>query len=64
MAEDAGVVNFYSVSDEFGAFSNFAGFPIVLDGEYWGDGSDGSGKNMLGRVLMQVRDTLRVAPSA
>lgn len=26
---------------------------------YWGDGGDGSGKNMLGRVLMRVRDRLR-----
>ncbi len=26
---------------------------------YWGDGGDGSGKNMLGRILMQVRKELR-----
>ena len=26
---------------------------------YWGDGGDGSGKSMLGRVLMEVRDELR-----
>lgn len=26
---------------------------------YWGDGGDGSGKNMLGKLLMQVRDELR-----
>ena len=26
---------------------------------YWGDGGDGGGKNMLGRILMQVRDELR-----
>jgi len=26
---------------------------------YWGDGGDGSGKNMLGKILMQVRDELR-----
>jgi ribA/ribD-fused uncharacterized protein len=26
---------------------------------YWGDGGDGSGKNMLGRVLMRVREQLR-----
>jgi len=25
---------------------------------YWGCGSDGSGKNMLGRILMEVRDQL------
>ena len=28
---------------------------------YWGDGGDGSGKNRLGRLLMQVRDELRAA---
>ena len=26
---------------------------------YWGDGGDGSGKNMLGRILMEVRAKLR-----
>ena len=26
---------------------------------YWGDGGDGSGKNMLGKILMRVRDELR-----
>ena len=26
---------------------------------YWGDGGDGSGKNMLGRLLMRVREELR-----
>lgn len=26
---------------------------------YWGDGGDGGGKNMLGQILMQVRDELR-----
>ena len=26
---------------------------------YWGDGGDGSGRNMLGQILMQVRDELR-----
>lgn len=25
---------------------------------YWGDGKDGTGKNMLGKVLMEVRDEL------
>jgi ribA/ribD-fused uncharacterized protein len=29
------VINFYSVSDEFGCFSNFAPFPIELDGKRW-----------------------------
>ncbi len=27
---------------------------------YWGDGGDGSGKNMLDRILMEVRDELRM----
>ena len=26
---------------------------------YWGDGGDGSGKNQLGKILMQVRETLQ-----
>jgi N-glycosidase YbiA len=26
---------------------------------FWGDGGDGSGKNMLGRILMEVREELR-----
>ncbi len=145
---DQQAINFYSVSDEYGEFSNFAAFPIKLQGKrwptsehyfqaqkfkdtghreetrkaktpmiaarlgrdrkkklrrdwesvkdnimrdavlakfsqhqelrdvllatgeaklvehttndgYWGDGGDGSGKNMLGRILMQVRDKLR-----
>lgn len=29
---------------------------------YWGDGGDGSGKNRLGQILMQVRDELRQDP--
>jgi ribA/ribD-fused uncharacterized protein len=141
------VINFYSVSDEYGCFSNFAPYPILLDGKlwptsehyfqakksedaehqesirktkspmiaarmgrdrkkplrrdwestkvavmraavrakfaqhdeirqvllatgdakivehtendsYWGDGGDGSGKNMLGRILMEIRTEL------
>lgn len=27
--------------------------------DHWGDGGDGSGRNMLGQILMQVRDELR-----
>lgn len=153
MADATRVVRFYSVGDEFGEFSNFAPYPISLDGErwptsehyfqaqkfqdrayrakirkanspllaarlgrdrkqklrrdwesvkvgimraavtakftqheelralllstgdaklvehtenddYWGDGGDGSGKNMLGRILMQVREELRAATDA
>ena len=26
--------------------------------DYWGDGGDGSGKNMLGQILMRVRSEL------
>ena len=26
---------------------------------YWGDGSDGSGRNMLGRILMDIREQLK-----
>jgi N-glycosidase YbiA len=29
------VVSFYSVGDDFGEFSNFALFPIILDGSRW-----------------------------
>jgi N-glycosidase YbiA len=28
---------------------------------YWGDGGDGTGTNMLGRLLMRVRDELTAA---
>lgn len=144
------VINFYSVNDTYGEFSNFAAYPILLDGErwptaehyfqaqkfedhtyrqkirktaspmqaarlgrdrkqklrrdwdtvkigimekavkakftqheglralllstgtakivehtendnYWGDGGNGSGMNMLGRILMQVREEIRSA---
>jgi hypothetical protein len=27
---------------------------------YWGDGGDGSGKNMLGNILMETRNILRI----
>ena len=26
--------------------------------DYWGDGGDGHGRNMLGRILMEVREAL------
>jgi len=29
---------------------------------YWGDGGDGSGKNMLGQILMEIRTELRENP--
>ena len=28
---------------------------------YWGDGGDGTGRNQLGKTLMQVREDLRAA---
>ncbi len=28
---------------------------------YWGDGGDGSGQNMLGRILMEIREELKDA---
>jgi ribA/ribD-fused uncharacterized protein len=31
---------------------------------YWGDGGDGSGKNMLGIILMEIRDEMRQANPA
>ncbi|MGD0044065.1 MAG: NADAR family protein [Isosphaeraceae bacterium] len=30
---------------------------------YWGDGDDGSGRNRLGQILMQVREELRSVPT-
>lgn len=33
----------------------------TVNDSYWGDGGDGSGKNMLGIVLMRVREELRSA---
>ena len=26
---------------------------------YWGDGGDGTGNNMLGKILMEIRERLR-----
>jgi ribA/ribD-fused uncharacterized protein len=31
---------------------------------YWSDGGDGTGQNMLGKILMEIRQELRAAPSA
>ena len=30
----------------------------TVNDRYWGDGGDGSGKNMLGRILMEIRTEL------
>jgi N-glycosidase YbiA len=35
----------------------------TMNDSYWGDGGDGSGKNMLGRILMEIRAELRAARS-
>jgi predicted NAD-dependent protein-ADP-ribosyltransferase YbiA (DUF1768 family) len=35
MGDAAGIINFYSVSDEFGEFSNFAAYPIALNGKFF-----------------------------
>ena len=32
---DENVINFYSVNDDYGEFSNFAAFPITLQGKRW-----------------------------
>lgn len=32
----------------------------TINDSYWGDGGDGSGKNMLGKILMETRDLLKV----
>ena len=32
---DENVINFYSVNDDYGEFSNFAAFPIMLRGKRW-----------------------------
>jgi len=29
------------------------------NGDYWGDGGNGKGKNMLGKLLMQIREKLK-----
>jgi hypothetical protein len=31
---------------------------------YWGDGGDGSGRNMLGQILMEIREELRQQETA
>ena len=32
----------------------------TVNDAYWADGGDGTGKNMLGKILMRVRDELRI----
>lgn len=31
----------------------------TVNDRYWGDGGDGSGKNMLGKILMEIREELK-----
>lgn len=31
----------------------------TVNDNYWGDGGDGSGKNKLGRILMEIREAMR-----
>lgn len=59
-------IKFYSLNDAYGEFSNFAKYPIKIGGKiwpttehFWGDGGNGKGKNMLGKLLMEVRELLR-----
>lgn len=33
----------------------------TVNDSYWGDGGDGTGKNMLGKILMAVRETQRLS---
>jgi len=33
----------------------------TVNDRYWGDGGDGSGRNMLGRLLVELRESLRKA---
>ena len=32
---------------------------LIFTDSYWGNGPDGSGKNMLGKILMEVRNELK-----
>ncbi|GAB4239826.1 MAG: hypothetical protein Kow00121_66390 [Elainellaceae cyanobacterium] len=43
----------------YGCFSNFSAHGFMLIDYYWGCGKDGSGKNKLGQILMEVREILR-----
>jgi ribA/ribD-fused uncharacterized protein len=31
----------------------------TVNDSYWGDGGDGSGKNMLGKILMEIREEIK-----
>ncbi len=42
------------------ATQNFTLVEHTKNDSFWGDGGDGSGKNMLGKLLMHLRDVLRL----
>jgi predicted NAD-dependent protein-ADP-ribosyltransferase YbiA (DUF1768 family) len=49
MGETTGIVKFYSVSDNFGEFSNFAEYSIAIDPQYADAyNSRGNAKSALG----------------
>ena len=53
-------IRFYSTREQpYGCFSNFSPHGFELEGRYWGCGADGTGRNRLGQILMEVRDALR-----
>lgn len=33
----------------------------TVNDSYWGDGGDGSGKNMLGKILVEIREEIKTA---
>ena len=35
MPTDRQTINFYGAANEYGQFSNFAAFPILIDGQFW-----------------------------
>jgi len=51
--DDGRVPVFFDATDEKRVAS-----PFLLPDRYWGDGGDCRGKNMLGKILMWVREEL------
>lgn len=53
----------FSQNDDIKEILLSTGDAIIIEhtrnDSYWGDGGDGSGKNMLGLILMQTREKLR-----
>jgi ribA/ribD-fused uncharacterized protein len=58
----------FSQHDELGAILLDTGDAKIIEhtenDDYWGDGGDGSGKNMLGQILMRIRVELQKPRSA